>query len=132
MKNPRDTEFYKNLNKPFFQPPKWLFAPVWTVIYILLLLSLILIIKAPQNNLKTLAYILFAIQMILNISWMPVFFKAQKICTAVIISLFLFLTVAVMIFVYYKISFISAVLLIPYLIWSGFASILNFVICKIN
>lgn len=132
MENPGDTEFYKNLKKPFFQPPKWIFAPVWTVIYILLFLSLILIIKAPHNNLKTLAYILFVVQMILNISWMPVFFKAHKICEAVIISLFLFLTVTTMIFVYYKISFISAVLLIPYLIWSGFALVLNFVICKIN
>lgn len=80
MKKPADTKFYKNLNKPPFQPPAWLFAPVWTIIYILLFISLVFLIKAPFHPLKPVAYILFSIQMILNVSWMPVFFKKQKIC----------------------------------------------------
>ena len=132
MTNPGNTEFYKKLKKPFFQPPNWLFAHVWTVIYILLLFSLLLIIKAPQNTLKITAYMLFALQMILNISWMPVFFKAQRICAALIISVLLFLNILAMIIVFYKISFISSILLIPYLLWTGFASVLNYVICKLN
>ena len=132
MTNAGNSQFYKNLKKPFSQPPKWLFAPVWTVIYILLLLSLLLIIKAPDNKFKNWAYILFTVQILLNLSWMPVFFKAQKICAAVIISILLFLCVLSMTLVFYKISYISAILLIPYLLWSGFASVLNYCICKIN
>lgn len=132
MKNPGDTEFYKNLKKPLFQPPKRIFAPVWGVIYILLLISLILIINAPDNKYKLIAYITFTVQMLLNISWMPLFFKAQKICAALIISILLFLSVLGMVIIFYKISILAALLLMPYLLWSGFASILNFYICTQN
>lgn len=132
MKHPGDTEFYKNLKKPFFQPPKWIFTPVWSIIYVLLLISLILIINAPDNKYKLIAYIIFTVQMLLNISWIPLFFKAQKICAALIISILLFLSVLGMVIIFYKISILSGLLQIPYLLWSGFASILNFYICTNN
>ena len=132
MKHPGDTEFYKNLKKPFFQPPKWIFTPVWSIIYVLLLISLILIINAPDNKYKLIAYIIFTVQMLLNISWIPLFFKAQKICAALIISILLFMSVLGMVIIFYKISILSGLLQIPYLLWSGFASILNFYICTNN
>lgn len=132
MKKPADTQFYKDLKKPPFQPPSWLFAPVWTIIYILLFASLIFVIKAPYTPVKILAYLLFSIQMILNLSWMPVFFKKKKICTAFLISILLFLTLTAMIITFYKISFYAAVLLLPYLFWSAYASAINFYICEMN
>ena len=132
MKKPADTKFYKNLNKPPFQPPAWLFAPVWTIIYILLFISLVFLIKAPSHPLKPVAYILFSIQMILNVSWMPVFFKKQKICAAFAISVLLFFCIIAMIIVYYPISFYASILLIPYLFCSAYASAINLYICEMN
>lgn len=127
-----DTDFYKNLKKPPFQPPSWLFRPVWSVIYFLLFVSLTLIIIAPENPNKVYAYVSFAIQLILNFTWMPVFFREQKICSAFVISLLLFVSVIAMMFFYFKISVIASLLLVPYLLWALFATILNFYICDLN
>lgn len=132
MQKPGDTKFYKKLKKPPFQPPAWLFAPVWTIIYFLLFASLIFLFKAPPHHLKPLAYVLFSIQLILNLSWMPVFFKKKKICAAFAISILLFLCVLAMIIVFYQISFYASILLIPYLFWSVYASAINFYICEMN
>lgn len=127
-----ESDFYKNLKKPPFQPPSWLFAPVWMIIYLLLFVSLMLIINAPASPYKNYAYLAFGIQMILNFSWMPVFYKERKICPAFIISVLLFLSILAMIIVYYKISIIASLLQIPYLLWSIYAAAINFYICEAN
>lgn len=127
-----NTEFYKNLKKPMFQAPSWLFAPMWMVIYLLLFVSLVLIINAPASKLKNYAYIVFSIQMLLNFAWMPVFFKEKKICPAFIISLLLFFSVLAMVIIYFKISIIASLLLIPYLLWSLYATAINLYICEAN
>lgn len=127
-----ESDFYKNLKKPLFQPPSWLFAPVWMIIYLLLFVSLMLIINAPASPYKNYAYLAFGIQMILNFSWMPVFYKERKICPAFIISVLLFLSILAMIIVYYKISIIASLLQIPYLLWSIYAAAINFYICEAN
>lgn len=127
-----ESDFYKNLKKPQFQPPAWLFTPVWMIIYLLLFVSLMLIINAPTSPYKNYAYLAFAIQMILNFSWMPVFYKERKICPAFVISILLFLSIIAMMIIYYKISIIAALLQIPYLLWSIYAAAINFYICKAN
>lgn len=132
MENYGNTKFYKDLKKPVFQPPSWVFRPMWMIIYLLLFISLTLIINAPQNSMKIYAYSAFVIQLILNFAWMPVFFRERKICSAFVISLLLFISVVVMMILYFKISIIASLLLIPYLLWSLFAAILNFSICELN
>lgn len=127
-----NSDFYKNLKKPPFQPPSWLFKPVWIVLYLLMFVSLTLIIISPSNSFKIYAYIIFAVQLLLNFSWMPVFFREHKICPAFIVSLLLFLAVLAMVLVYAKISVVAAVLQVPYLIWSLYASAINFYICEVN
>lgn len=132
MKEYGNTDFYKQLKKPPYQAPAWLFRPMWMVLYALLFISLTLVIIAPQNPLKIYAYIAFSIQLLLNFSWMPTFFRERKLCQAFIISALLFISICVMMYFYYKISIIAAILLIPYLLWSLYAAAINFYICEVN
>lgn len=124
--------FYKKLNKPKFSPPAWLFAPVWILLYFFMLISFVLIFKAPPHPIKGMAYTVFAFQLFLNFSWSPVFFKEKRICDAVFICGVLVFNIAVMILLFYPISHFASLLQIPYLFWTIFATVLNYYICKLN
>lgn len=127
-----DKNWYGSLNKPAFQPPAWLFAPVWTVLYALMGISFLIIILEPFKLINLSAYILFFIQLGLNLSWSPVFFGAHKIKKAFYICLMLVLFVFLTILSFYMISKPAAILLIPYLLWVSFACFLNFTIWELN
>lgn len=127
-----DQNFYDNLNKPGFQPPQWLFKPVWIILYILMGISLFIVSRQTPNTLKPAAISLFLIQLMLNLSWTPMYFVHRKIKSALFICIALTLTVAFMIAVFAKISSTAAILLVPYLLWLIFASILNGALVKLN
>jgi len=127
-----DKIWYDSLKKPPFQPPAWLFAPVWTILYILISLSFVMILLSPFRHLSILAYGLFFIQLALNLIWTPVFFGKHKIKEAFFISITLLITTALMLVAFYQISHLACFILIPYLIWLGFASILSFALWKLN
>lgn len=120
------SEWYNNLIKPFLTPPNWIFPIVWSVLYFLIILSLIFYIVADTNLSKKTGYIYFTIQMILNLIWSPIFFILKNIFLALIIvillNIFIFLTIKN----FYSVSKISAILLIPYFLWTLFAVYLNF------
>ena len=80
--------WYNSLTKPFLSPPNWVFGPVWTVLYVTIFISIVLYIIKPAEN-KTLGYIYFVAQIILNLSWSPVFFMAQNSFAALIIVVLL-------------------------------------------
>lgn len=127
-----DNNFYQNLIKPDFQPPQWLFKPVWIILYILMGVSLFIVSRHAQSSLKWAAIALFLIQLMLNLSWSPLFFVYHKIRRALFICILLTITVFFMIIVFSKLSLIAAILQIPYLLWLIFASILNAAIVKLN
>lgn len=127
-----DNTWYNDLKKPAFQPPTWVFAPVWTVLYLLIILSFVLILFSPFELTNIVAYVLFVIQLILNLSWSTTFFKFHNIERAFLICLVLTITVFFMIPVFYFISKLAAGILLPYLLWLIFASYLNFSIMKLN
>ena len=108
-----NSNWYNSLIKPPMAPPNSIFSPVWGVLYILMLVSLILYIKEQKAN-KLSGYIYFSIQLFLNIIWSPIFFGAESI-----------LGVILTIKKFYNVSKLSAILLIPYLIWILFATYLN-------
>ena len=116
--------WYYNLLKPLFTPPNWIFLPVWSILYFTMLVALLLYIFKPAQN-KKLGYIYFAIQLILNILWTPAFFYLKNIILALIVIIFLDIFVVLTIKSYYKVSKISGLILIPYLIWILFATYLN-------
>lgn len=127
-----DKVWYDSLKKPWFQPPAWVFAPAWTILYLLIFISFALILHAPYRLINVFAYAIFVLQLILNFSWSPVFFRQHQIKKAFFICLALAFTIFFMIILFYFVSKLAAIILIPYLLWVSFASLLNYRIWKLN
>lgn len=125
--------WYTTINKPFFQPPNWLFAPVWTVLYIMIGLSFGLIItKVNDSNAKQLAIKVFVIQLFLNLIWSPIFFSLQKPLFAAMVIIVLAILIILTIKMFQRLYQPAGQLLIPYLIWVVFATCLNIAIVVLN
>ena len=122
--------WYPTLVKPSFNPPNWLFAPVWIFLFLLMGISLYLIWTSKGKH--KYAIKLFSIQLILNILWSALFFGIKcPICAFIeIIILWVFILLTMLEF--YKINKIAGYLLIPYLAWVTFAAILNFFLFILN
>jgi translocator protein len=118
-------EWYVNLKKPSFNPPGWIFGPVWTLLYALMGISLYMILKAESHHLKNTAYALFGVQLMLNFWWSFIFFNARELGWALVEILVLWVVILSMILVFYRISKPAALLQIPYLLWVSFATVLN-------
>ena len=116
--------WYYNLTKPPFAPPDWIFPPVWSILYFSMLVALLLYLFKPSQNKKS-GYIYFIAQLILNLLWTPAFFYLQNIVLALIVIILLDIFVILTIKSFYKVSKISGLILIPYLIWILFATYLN-------
>ena len=116
--------WYYNLTKPPLAPPDWIFPPVWSILYFSMLVALFLYLFKPAQN-KKLGYIYFIAQLILNFLWTPTFFYLQNIVLALIVIILLDIFVILTIKSFYKVSKISGLILIPYLIWILFATYLN-------
>lgn len=124
--------WFMELNKPFFNPPNYLFGPVWTLLYFLMGFSFFMILQSPIKELKRKAIKIFVIQLSLNFLWSFLFFKFQLIGLAFIEIMLIWISILAMIITFNKINRIAAVLQIPYLIWVSFATILNGAICWLN
>ncbi len=117
--------WYVTLNKPVFNPPNYLFGPVWTVLYILMGVSFYLILQSENSILKRRAIIIFFIQLFLNFCWSFLFFKFKLVEVAFIEIISIWVSIIIMIFTFYKINKTASYLQIPYLLWVSFASVLN-------
>ncbi|WP_291116601.1 TspO/MBR family protein [Flavobacterium sp. UBA6135] len=119
--------WYPTLTKPFFNPPNWIFAPVWTVLYIMMGISagLIWSKKSQSPDLVKNALLLFSIQLILNAIWSFLFFGLNNTLLALIEILLLGLLILETIKKFKPIDALAAKLMIPYLLWVVFATILN-------
>ena len=125
------SSWYPTLIKPNFSPPSWLFAPVWVLLYFLMGISLYLIWQnRARDNQKSL--IIFGIQLILNVFWSFLFFGLRSPLYGLIDILFLLAAIILTIALSFKISSYAAILLIPYLAWVCFATILNYSIITLN
>jgi tryptophan-rich sensory protein len=125
--------WYANLNKPPFNPPDWIFAPVWTTLYILMGIAAFLVWqKGLDNKPVRLALILFVIQLALNALWSPLFFGLRSPMFGLIDIVLLLSAIVLTIFYFFKISLWPALLLIPYFVWVFFATVLNTSIYILN
>ena len=124
--------WYMTLNKPFFNPPNWIFWPVWTLLYVLIWISFYLVWNKwfwrNKNKLKT----VYFLQLFLNFLWSFSFFYLENPLLWLINIIFLWIFILYDIFLFYKIDKKSWILLIPYLLWVSFASILNLYIYLLN
>lgn len=118
-------EWYETLNRPSFNPPNWLFGPVWTALYLLMGISLFLIWKQIPSKERSLAIFVFLLQIALNFCWSFIFFYYNLIGFALIEIIILWIIIVIMIVLFYKIKPIAAYINIPYLLWVTFATILN-------
>lgn len=125
--------WYVYLNKPSFNPPNWLFGPVWTSLYILMGISLYLIWKnGLQKSFVKNSFILFIVHLVLNAFWSIAFFGMHSPILAFGVIIILWLIILILIIRFYKINKFSSYLLIPYILWVSFASVLNFSIWQLN
>lgn len=125
--------WYSALKKPFFNPPDWVFGIVWTVLFLLMGVSLYIVwnrglagrgVKAAMG--------IFGVQLFLNILWSALFFGMRSPLYAFIEIFFLWSAILLTIMRFYRISGAAAYLLVPYLIWVGFAIFLNYSIWVLN
>ncbi len=125
--------WFRQLKKATWSPPNWLFGPVWTLLYLMMTVSVWLIYKSGNEiNQKKIAYYLFFTQLILNGIWSILFFGLHKTGWALIDLGFLIAAVLVMTICYFKLSKAAGFLLIPYLIWIIYAFTLNAAIFQLN
>jgi translocator protein len=117
--------WYATLNRPSFNPPNWLFGPVWTTLYLLMGISLFLIWKQSACKERNLAIFVFLLQLALNFCWSFIFFYFNRIGFALAEIIILWISIVIMIILFYKIKPLAAYINIPYLLWVSFASILN-------
>jgi len=125
--------WYATLQKPSFNPPNWVFAPVWTILFILMGISLYLILKKGLKDKKVkVGLLVFSFQLILNITWSFVFFSLHNLFYAFLEIIILWFTILITIYQFWKIDKKAFYLLIPYILWVTFAAILNFSIWRLN
>ncbi|MEO8666403.1 MAG: TspO/MBR family protein [Ignavibacteria bacterium] len=125
--------WYTTLNKPSFNPPGWLFGPVWIVLYLMMGISWFIIWKEDLKNKEVrTAFMIFIVQLIVNASWSLVFFGARSIEGGLIVIVILWMLILITTIKFKNISRTAAILLIPYLLWVSFATVLNFFIYKLN
>lgn len=124
-------EWYLTINRPEWNPPNWLFGPVWTTLYVLMGISCFLIWKS-EHPLKKQLLTLYFIQLSLNALWSPAFFGAQSPILGLVVIIPLWASILICIFRFKKVSGWASGLMVPYLLWVSFATVLNGTIWWLN
>jgi benzodiazapine receptor len=126
-------DWYVTLQKPFFAPPNWLFGPVWTMLYFLMGVSFFLIWKQGWQKKKIRnAGVIFLGQLALNFLWSPVFFGLRAPLLGLIVIVAMWVMILLTIVRFWPLSKTAALLLVPYLLWVSFATLLNGAIVVLN
>ena len=128
---PNIATWYAALNKPAFNPPNWIFGPVWTTLYILMGISLYIIWEKGFEKNK-LPIFFFGCQLVLNAKWSFLFFGMHSPLLGLIGIVLLWLFILATIISFYRVSKLAGILLVPYILWVSFASILNYYILILN
>ena len=123
-------DWYATLQKPWFTPPNWLFAPVWLTLYFLMGATLYLLWgKRPHSGAALAA---FAVQLVLNVAWSAVFFGAHELFYGFVVIAALWTAILVTVALSFRVSRSAAALLIPYILWVTIASALNYFVWVLN
>jgi len=128
--------WYAALVKPSFNPPNWIFAPVWTILYGLMAIAAWLIWRipavAPVTCHRRKALILFYIQLTLNFIWTRVFFSTHQLLAALIIIILLWIAIVITTIRFWPLNRLAGILMLPYLAWVTFAGLLNYELFHLN
>jgi tryptophan-rich sensory protein len=124
--------WFPTLEKPFFNPPNWIFGPVWTVLYLLMGVSSYMVYRAPKSGSRQLGLDVYGVTLLLNFAWSFLFFYFQMPGVAFIEIILLWFWIIVMIVFFYRTRPLAGLLQLPYLAWVTFASVLNGAIWWLN
>jgi len=124
--------WYRTLTQPSIAPPNWVFAPVWSTLYVLMAVAAWRVWLAPQSPLRTWGLALFLVQLALNFGWSLIFFKMHALGTALAEVVLLWLAIAGVTALFSRVSLPAAWMMAPYLAWVTFASILNGAFWRLN
>jgi benzodiazapine receptor len=122
--------WYADLNHPAIAPPNWVFAPVWTTLYILMAIAAWRVWKI--TGLKSKEMLAFGVQLTLNLLWSAIFFTLHRIGAALVEILILDAAILITIILFRRPDNLAAALLLPYLAWTGFATILTHAFWQLN
>ena len=130
---PQITTWYAALTKPSWTPPNWVFGPIWSILYVLMGISLFLVWREglERKDVKV-AILVFAVQLAINVIWSLVFFGGHNIFGGLILIIILWIAILANIIVFYRISKAAGLILLPYLIWVTIASYLNYTVLLLN
>ena len=125
-------QWFVALAKPSWQPPNYLFGPVWTTLYLMMGIAAGLVwLRGPSPAVRA-ALIVFVGQLVLNALWTPVFFGAHALGAALIVIVLMWLAIALTIALFWRVRPLTAALLLPYLAWVSFATALNAALWRLN
>ena len=122
--------WYSLIIKPSFNPPDWIFAPVWTTLYFFMTIAIWKFWHSKNREMNTI-YIYF-IHIVFNTTWSIVFFGLHQILLALIVLLILIILIIILILKFKRVNYVSSYLMIPYLLWSCYALFLNFNLLILN
>jgi len=125
-------EWYAQLNKPAWNPPNWLFGPVWTTLYLMMAVAAWMVWRRRDRTIVSGALAVYSTQLLLNALWSPLFFGAKMMGIALVEILLLEIFILLTIVLFYRVRPVAAFLLVPYACWVGFASFLNFTLWRLN
>ena len=125
--------WYASLQKPSFNPPNWIFSPVWTTLFVLMGISAFIVWNKglDRKGVKA-ALLLFIIQLVLNMLWSYLFFTLHSPLYAFVEIIILWLAILLTMLKFFPISRAAGYLLLPYMLWVSFAAVLNFTIFRLN
>jgi benzodiazapine receptor len=126
------TVWYKDLKKPSFTPPDWAFGPVWTILYLLMAVAAWLVWEQNGTGSVTIPLALYAVQLALNVLWSFIFFAKKKLRAGFIDIIVLWVTILATLLLFWSVSSLAGILMIPYLAWVSVASALNYKVWKLN
>jgi benzodiazapine receptor len=130
---PNLAPWYAGLAKPSFNPPNWVFAPVWTVLYLLMAFAVWRVLRLPERSwARRLALSLFFLQLALNVAWSFMFFSAHSPLLGMLNIIPQWILIVATATIFYRLDRIAFWCLQPLLVWVAFAAVLNFTILKLN
>lgn len=129
---PKIPGWYAALNKPFFNPPSWIFGPVWTVLYVAMAFAAWRVWLAPGSTARSAALAWFFMQLFLNALWSPVFFGLESPGIALVVILALLVALVMTVRAFFAVDRLAGWIMTPYLAWVAFASLLNGAIASMN
>jgi tryptophan-rich sensory protein len=124
--------WYQQLAKPAWNPPSWIFGPVWTVLYIMMAVAAWLVWQRGGWKQQKKALTVYLMQLALNALWTPLFFGLQRPGLAFAEILILLVAIIITVIVFWRVRRPAAWLLVPYAAWATFATVLNFTIWRMN